>query len=336
MSPTASPAASPTQAGRIAGIIVAVVVVQFLMLVAFAWPAARSAPQDLPIVVAGPQAQAVAQRLEQQRPGAFDVKTLPDEAAAREALTDRDAYGAIVTTPQGPQVLVASAASPAVAQVLQQLAQNMSPSATPAVPVRDVVAADPDDPRGAGFGALALPLVMSSLAAAVIVTFLVHGIGRRAVAVTGIALLGGACAAALAQGWLSVLPGSYLAVAGVMALAIAAVAGVITGFTSVMGRPGIGVGAVLFMLIGNPLSAATSAPEMLPQPWGDLGQLLPPGAAATLLRSVAFFDGAGAGAPLAVLLCWIAFGALLMTVGGLRGRRAEAPEGARGEPVPVH
>ncbi|MEU6035403.1 hypothetical protein ABZ801_08325 [Actinomadura sp. NPDC047616] len=325
----------PTTAGRVMGVIVGVVVVQFVMLVAFAWPATRSAPRDVPIVVTGPQASAVAQRLEQQRPGAFDVRTVPDEASARTALTDRDAYAAIVTGPQGPRMLVASAASPTVAQLLQQVAQNMSPPAAPTVPVRDVVAADPDDPRGAGFGALALPLVMSSLAAAVIVTFAIRGIGRQAAAVAGIAVLGGACAAALAQGWLSVLPGSYLAVSGVMALAIAAVAGVITGLVSVMGRPGIGLGALVFMLIGNPLSAATSAPEMLPQPWGEIGQWLPPGAAATLLRSVAFFDGAGAGTPLTVLLGWILLGALLPVVGGLRGRRAETADSGRNEPALV-
>ncbi|WP_433326244.1 hypothetical protein [Spirillospora sp. CA-294931] len=62
-----------------------------------------------------------------------------------------------------------------------------------------------------------------------------------------------------------------------------------------------------FLLIANPLSAATSAPELLPQPWGALGQALPPrGAMVSLLRSVAYFDRAAATMPLTVLGSWTA------------------------------
>jgi hypothetical protein len=49
------------------------------------------------------------------------------------------------------------------------------------------------------------------------------------------------------------------------------------------------------VLVGNPLSGISSAPERLPEPAGALGPLLPPGAGGSLLRSTAFFDGAGVG-----------------------------------------
>jgi hypothetical protein len=194
--------------------------------------------------------------------------------------------------------------------------------------VQDVVAADPDDPRGSGFGALALPLIMSGLAAAVLLTFTIPAVAWRAGGVALFAVLGGAGVAAVAQGWLSVLPGPYLPVAGVMALTVFAVSGTVTGLAAAIGRPGLGVGALTFLLIGNPLSAATSAPEMLPKPWGDIGQFLPPGAGVTLLRSAAFFDGAAAAGPLAVLAAWAVGGLALQAVGGLRGRadRDTVPE----------
>ena len=48
------------------------------------------------------------------------------------------------------------------------------------------------------------------------------------------------------------------------------------------------------VLIGNPFSGVGSAPELLPQPIGAIGQLMPPGAGGNLLRSTGFFDGAGA------------------------------------------
>jgi hypothetical protein len=94
--------------------------------------------------------------------------------------------------------------------------------------------------------------------------------------VAGFVVAGGLVTTALASGWMSVLPGPYLTVAGVVALAVLVVIGAITGLASVVGRPGLGGGA-LIMLLGNPLSAAASAPELLPQPWGTIGQLLPAG-----------------------------------------------------------
>ncbi|MGY4102856.1 hypothetical protein ACW2Q0_25340 [Nocardia sp. R16R-3T] len=56
--------------------------------------------------------------------------------------------------------------------------------------------------------------------------------------------------------------------------------------------------------------------------------MLPPGAAASLLRS-AFFDGAAATKPLAVLIVWALAALVLLGVGALRGRRSAA------EPAPV-
>src|SRR5690606_10175462 len=138
---------------------------QALMLIAFAWPATNIAPRDLPLAVAGPQAEMVEARLAGQSPDAFELTTVPDEAAARAAIGDREVYGAIVTGNGAPRMLVASGASPAVAQQLTQIGQQMS--GTPPVQVEDVVAGDPDDPRGAGFGAMALPLVMAGIAGGV-------------------------------------------------------------------------------------------------------------------------------------------------------------------------
>ena len=108
-----------------AAAILAVPVVVALVLTLFAWPSARLEPRDLPIGVAGapPAAEAIEKRLAQQE-GAFDVQRYGDEAAAREAIEDRDVYGAFVATPSGPKVLTASAASPAVAQLLTHAASE--------------------------------------------------------------------------------------------------------------------------------------------------------------------------------------------------------------------
>ncbi|MEV0706317.1 ABC transporter permease [Nocardia aurea] len=305
----------------------AAALLQALMLIAFAWPAANIEPRDLPIAVTGPQAQQVAERLDAQLPDAFEITTPADEAAARAAIVDREVYGAVLTGGGAPRVLVASGASPAVAQQLTAMAQQLS--GVPSAAVEDVVAADADDPRGTAFGAMVLPLVMSGIAAGVLLSLLVPTPAARIAGLATFGVVGGLLGMVIIQGWMSVVPGSYLALAAVAGLVSFAVAGAVVGLASVIGRPGIGIAALTMLLIGNPFSAATSAPELLPQPWGAIGQYLPPGAASTLLRSVAFFDGAGAAKPLTVLLVWAVAAVVLIGVAVLRGRRVEA------DPVPV-
>ncbi|NEB51089.1 ABC transporter permease, partial [Streptomyces griseus] len=126
---------------RAVAVILLIPLLVTLALWAFAWPAARTAPRDLPVGVAGPAsaAQQLEQRFE-QRAGAFDVHRFDDEAAARTAIEDRVVYGAVVATPQGPHLLTASAASPVVAQLLREAATASAPEGAP-VRVTDVVAA---------------------------------------------------------------------------------------------------------------------------------------------------------------------------------------------------
>ncbi|MEU4342871.1 hypothetical protein AB0H00_16610 [Nocardia sp. NPDC023852] len=305
---------------------------QALMLIAFAWPAANIAPRDLPLAVTGPQAGVVAGKLTENSPDAFDISTPADEAAARAAIANREVYGAIVTGEGPPRVLVASGASPAVAQQLTQIGQQLS--GAPAARVEDVVAADSDDPRGAAFGAMVLPLVMSGLAAGVLLALLIPAVGGKVIGLVTFGVAGGLLSMAIIQGWMSVVPGSYLVLAFVAGLVSVSVAGTVVGLAAVIGRVGIGLAALTMLLVGNPFSAATSAPELLPQPGGVIGQLLPPGAAASLLRSVAFFDGAAAAGPLAVLLIWAAVALVLLGVAALRGRAVAEPTPAR-DAVPV-
>ncbi|MFQ6396682.1 hypothetical protein ACLMAJ_24870 [Nocardia sp. KC 131] len=309
------------------------VLLQALMLIAFAWPAANIAPRDVPLAVTGPQAAMVADQLGLHSPDAFDISNPADEAAARAAIEDREVYGAIVTGGGAPRVLIASGASPAVAQQLSAIAQQLS--GAPAAQVEDVVAADADDPRGTAFGAMVLPLVMSGIAAGVLLTLVIPAAGGRLVGLATFSFGGGLLSMAIIQGWMSVVPGPYLGLAAVAGLVSFSVSGTVVGLASAIGRAGIGIAALTMLLIGNPFSAATSAPELLPRPWGAIGQLLPPGAAASLLRSVAYFDGAGATKPLVVLLIWAAVALALLGVGAVRGRNTDTPQPSVTAPEPV-
>jgi hypothetical protein len=129
------------------------------------------------------------------------------------------------------------------------------------VTVTDVVPTAADDPRGAGLGSAALPLVLAGLAGAVVLSLRVGGTGRRIAAALGLAVVAGAAITAVLQPWLGILEGSYLANAGVVALGIAAVVLPILGLVALLGPAGIGLGAAVMMLLGNPLSGAATAPR---------------------------------------------------------------------------
>jgi hypothetical protein len=319
---------APRSRVPVAGAVVLLVALLAVLLTAFAWPAVRSAPRDVPLAVAAPPpvVDRVAAALQQARPGAFDLRTVPDAAAAERAVRDRDVYGAVVVGPAGPEVLTASAASPVVAQALQQLATGLGGRLGAAVPVNDVVPAPSGDPRGAGLAAGALPLVLGGIVTAALLSRAVSGIGRRVAAALAVAALGGLALAGILHGWLGALTGDPWAEAGVLALGLTATALALLGLSAVAGTPGLGLGAAVLVLLGNPLSGATSAPEFLPAGWGALGAALPPGATVSALRSVAFFDGDAAGRPLAVLALWAGAGLVLCALAAVHVRRPVAIE----------
>lgn len=299
-----------------------------VLLTAFAWPSVRSSVHDVPIAVAGPATavEHVSTALGQRLPGGFEITAVAGTAAAERLIRDREVYGAIDVSSGVPQVIVASAAGAAVAQTLQSLATGLSRAQAQdtgtAVVVRDLVALPADDPRGAGLAAGALPLVMGGLLAAVLLPGLVRGTARRVTGALTFAITGGLAVAAILQFWFGSLNGSYWANSGAVALTIAATSLSILGLRALLGSAGFGLGAVAMMLIGNPLSGTSTAPEMLPGWSGTLGQLLPPGAGGQLLRSTAFFDGHGATHSVIVLATWLTLGVMLCLVSGLRARPA--------------
>ncbi|MFD7320318.1 ABC transporter permease [Streptomyces sp. NPDC059875] len=316
---------SATATRKTLAVMVLIPVVVALALWAFAWPAARIAPRDLPIGVAGPAtATAPLEQRLTERDGAFEVHHYDSEAAARTAIEDRVVYGAVIVTPRGPELLTASAASPVVAGLLREAVTAQAPAGTQ-LKVTDVVPAPAGDPRGSAFGASLFPLILAGVASGIVVTVLGLRRGRAALALAGAAALAGIVGASLAHSWLGALTGAWWTEAGVLALMVLAIGSTLAGLAALLGKPGLGLGAVLMVLLGNPFSGVTSAPELLPAPVGALGQLLPPGAGGSALRSVAFFDGAGAGAPLLILGVWALVGLTALVLGGRRDRTAAAP-----------
>jgi len=324
------------------GPFLAAIVVPFIValtLSTFAWPSARLAPRGLPLGVAGPAAATapVEQRLKQET-GKFELHHYGNEQAARTAIENRDVYGAIVVSGTRPILLTASAASPLVASLLGEaftsLTTGRTATGSASDRIEDVVAADSNDPRGSVLSSLVFPLVLSSVITAVLISMTGPPGLRQTAAVLAAAVAGGLVATAMVQSWLGALGGTWIVNAGVLSLTMLATASLLLGLATLGGHVGLALGGLTMVLVANPWSGISSAPELLPEPLGWIGQLLPPGAGGNLLRSTAFFDNAGGEGHLAVLLTYTALGLSAIWFGAFLMRRQEARQEAPERAVP--
>lgn len=317
----AAPGHEPPAAARAAAIVFGLTAVLAVLALAFALPAAKSKPHDVPIGIAGPQAAGgqAARMLEQNAPGAFEITYYPGAAALRNAIENREVYGGIALEAGQPTLFTATGGSPAVAQLLTQIGTGIAQHNGMQLTSEDLAPPSADDPRGAGLAASALPITLASILPAVaLVIVLRRQVWLRFAAVIAFAGLMGVTAAVLLRYPLGSIDQNFWGVAGGLALGIAAALLFVLGLGSLFGRTGLIIGAALAVLIGNPLSGLTSAPEMLPAGWGTLGQLMPQGATATLLRSTAYFGGSGATQAILVLGCWAVAGTVLIGIAAAR------------------
>lgn len=311
---------------RAAGVVVGLTVLVAIGCLAFGWPAARSAPHQLPIGVAAPLSPGQFQtQLDAVIPGGFAVTGYPDSDALRSAIRHRQAYGGLTTGTatgtQGLTMLTASGASPVVAQLLNQVGAGIAAQAHAPLHTEDLAPPPARDPRGSGLAGAALPVTLAGLLPA-LVLLLAFPRERwlRLAATAAFSALTALTVAALLRYTFGSIEQNFAGVTAGLTLGILAMSLPVLGLGTLFGRAGVGLGAALAVLVGNPLSALMSAPEMLPVGWGTVGQLLPQGANATLLRSTAYFFGAGAGGAVVVLIGWVLGGALLLGIAALRKR----------------
>lgn len=338
MSHPLEPGDQPTGVGRTVAIAVGLVGVLAVLVLAFLWPAVTSQPRNVPVAITGPQpaVQAVGAALGQQEPGVVELTTVADRDAAVAAIESRDAVGAIVLG-EAPEVLTAGAAgtqlSQAMTTVADQLEQSLQAQADAAaagagqtaprvsVTVTDVVPLAADDPHGSGFMVGMFPVVIGGILGGIGLSVAISGPRRRSAAVLVYAAVAGLVLALVLRSWFGTLQGSWWAQAAATGLTLAAIAGPIAGLFTWLRWPGLPIGAVLMLLVGNPLSGVMIPQQFLPEPWGAVGQWLPPGATATLLRDLSYFPQAGTAFPWAVLGAWALVGLGLCAV----GRDAAAP-----------
>ncbi|WP_240524213.1 ABC transporter permease [Gordonia polyisoprenivorans] len=296
--------------GKALALVLGLTAVVSILLLAFALPGVHSKPNDIPLAVVAPAAatEQISRALEERQPGGFEVTAVGDEAQARRQILDRRVEGALVVQRDSTRVLVTTAGSPAVATLIETIGQQMGTQMHSPVTVVDVRGFGTGDPKGVGLAAGALPLALGGWIGGVALMMMIRRPRNLVLATLGFAVLAGLAINLLMRYVLGTFDTAfwYLVLSGI--LGIAATAFGVIGLRRLLGGAGLGIAAILLVVLGNPLSGLSSSPDLLPSPWGAIGQLLPPGATGTLLRNVGFFNGHNIIHPIVVLTVWLVAG----------------------------
>ena len=210
----------------------------------------------------------------------------------------------------------------AAAQLEQMKVQSEQASAM-AVKTTVVVPLSENDSSGSGIAISAFPLVIGGILGGSFSVLRVNGTWRRFATATLYSVIGGALTALILNVWFGIIPGDFATLWAAFGATYLATAFFIVG-VGALSSPliGLAVGAVITMFIGNPISGASMPSVFLPGVWGQIGQMLVPGASSTLLRSIAYFPEVATSDQWLVLGSWIAFGLLTGVIGwALKERR---------------
>lgn len=203
----------------------------------------------------------------------------------------------------------------AAAQLEQMKAQAEQASAM-TVKTTAVVPLSDSDTSGSGIAIAAFPLVMGGTIGGVLSLTLIKGTWRRFATATLYAVIAGALTTLILSTWFGFIPGDFATLWAAFGATYLATASFMIGMGALLvPAAGLGLGAVVTMFIGNPISGASMPSAFLPGAWGQIGQMMVPGASSTLLRSIAYFPEAATSGQWLVLGSWIAFGLLTGVIG---------------------
>lgn len=215
----------------------------------------------------------------------------------------------------------------AAAQLEQMKVQAEQASAM-AVKTTAVVPLSENDSSGTGLAIAAFPLVMGGTIGGMLSLTLINGTWRRFATATLYSVIAGALTTLILSTWFGFIPGDFATLWAAFSATYLATASFMIGMGALLvPSAGLGLSAVVTMFIGNPISGATMPSVFLPGAWGQIGQMLVPGASSTLLRSIAYFPEAATSDQWLVLGSWIAFGLLTGVIGwALKERRTATVE----------
>ncbi|MFF3564893.1 hypothetical protein ACFYXS_33115 [Streptomyces sp. NPDC002574] len=297
-----------------------------------AFHAPQAHAHDLRVAVVGTSEhnRLLAQAIKDRAGDAVDVTTLPDRAAARQHIMDRDLVAAYVPRSQHPELLVAAANSSTSATAAEEIFTTVAAQQDAPLRITDLSRPAGGDPGNQGLFFVLIALTIGSNACAVAIgtagaalrmwTRLAIGIaGALAVSVIG-AVLAGPAFHVVDHDLRGVWAMAWLYAAGITTLGI--------GLHAFLKRLTMPVLMVLFIMLNFTSSGGVLEPELQNGFLGSLHAFWNGAGFVEGARSLLYFGSAGLGARLLSLVLWLLAGLLLVAraaVAERRGRPAPAP-----------
>ena len=249
---------------------------------------------------------------------ALTINEVGDDAAAQQQVRERTADSAFVVGPGGQMTIyVAGGGGRSVATAAETVGREVAARGGFAATVRDIAPTSAADPSGtvefyavifisigASLGATAFGYIMGKVRRPT--RFLLRTLTLMAYS----ALLAGVVTVYV-DAVLGALPGHSWAVFGALWLYAMAVAGAVTGVAAAFGAPASMLLTLFLVVVGNAAAAGPVGRPLLSGFYSTFSMIVPQGSGVALLRSISYFDGNGAQAPLVTLGIWAAAGCLL-------------------------
>jgi hypothetical protein len=292
------------------------------------------APHGVQVAVAGPAAQTAPLRdaLERTAGPAFDVQAVPTPAAAAREVRNHELYGAYVPAARPgatATVIVAGASGTGVTKVVESAFRAVAAHQRAQLAVRDIRPLPTGNTSGLAlyfylfactFGAMLTVAAVGMAAPALQARYRWTLILAAAVATPIVAYL----LAGQGLGAISGSAGAVFAVLGVSALYTLVITVIVRCLQFFLGPIGALFAAMtVFVMLNFPSAGVSVQAPMLPTFWHVLNRFWIGGPTSDAFRSILYFGGQGAGTDVLKLLGWLAVGAVLLALVGLRGLRRE-------------
>lgn len=283
-------------------------------------------PREMPIGVVGSEQQT--QRLTQslEAGGSFTVTSYGSIETLSDAIRDRTEAGGFEITQQGVVAVTAGAGGALPATALKSVAaqmneENGSPQTLPV----DAVRLSDDDINGSSLGYILQVISLGGSIASL-------GLGRLMPRVPqslrrGLGHVAALLVYAVFSAAIVLLFSSFFGVGNsadtwslflTYTLVSLAITGSTAGFVTLFGPAGSLAGGFYF-LVGATISGASIPWDFLPRFWAVLGEWLPTGGGAQLIRNSLYFPQAGNGSALLCLGLYAGLGTLVVLIWNILG-----------------
>ena len=284
------------------------------MIASYSGAFAKPTLHHLSVAVAGPQQLVDGLRGQ----NTLTVNEVGDAEAARRQVYERRTDTAFAVAPTGQMTIyVAGGGGKSVATAAETVGRTVAAKAGLAPVVEDVAPASAGDPSGTvEFYAV----IFISIGASVGATVLGRMMGTvrrpltlalRTVTLAGFSAVLAGAVTVYVDVILGALTGHTWQVFGALWLYSMAVAGVITGVSAAFGSAASMVLTAFLVVVGNAAAAGPVGRPLLSGFYSTFTAIVPQGSGVSLLRSVSYFGGNGAGTPLVTLAIWGAAGCVL-------------------------